>query len=182
MKKKSRRGLLAINAGSMADIAFLMLIFFLVATTIAADKGILVKLPPFEKDPIPKPIKDRNVLTVHVNFAGELLIEKERATIDDLKDLVKEHVANPLKKDNFSEKPTKAVVSLMNDRNTSYATYIAVYDKLKAAYRELWEEHAKRTYGKKYTDLSAKDQKIIRNDYPQIISEAEPSNHQQITK
>jgi len=180
MKKKSRRGLLSINAGSMADIAFLMLIFFLVATTIAADKGILVKLPPYEKDPPSVIFKDRNVLTVHVNYAGELLVEKEEATIDDLKDLVKEHVANPLKKENFSEKPTRAIVSLMNDRNTSYTTYIAVYDKLKAAYRELWEEHAKRTYGKAYTELSPKDQKSVRNDYPQIISEAEPSDLMQI--
>ena len=182
MKKKSRRGLLSINAGSMADIAFLMLIFFLVATTIAADKGILVKLPRYEEEPVSIPIKERNVLTVHVNYAGELLVEKEPATLDDLKDLVKEHVANPLKKDNFSEKPTKAVVSLMNDRNTSYTTYIAVYDKLKAAYRELWEEHAKRTYGKTYSKLPPKTQKIIRDDYPQIISEAEPSDYLETSK
>lgn len=177
MKKKSRRGLLSINAGSMADIAFLMLIFFLVATTIAADKGILVKLPPYEKEPISQPMKDRNVLTVHVNYAGELLIENEAATIDHLKDLVKEHVANPQKKDFYSEKPTKAVVSLMNDRNTSYTTYIAVYDKLKAAYRELWEEHALRTFKKEYTELTPKNQKVVRDAYPQIISEAEPSDY-----
>ncbi len=178
MKKKSRRGLLSINAGSMADIAFLMLIFFLVATTIAADKGILVKLPPFENEPIVHRPNPKNLLTIHVNADNEILLRDELIEVAQLKDKVKEFVANPQKKSNFPNSPKKAIVSLKNDRNTSYTTYIAVYDKLKAAYRELWEEHAKRTYDRPYHDLPPKAQKEIRNDYPQIISEAEPSNHQ----
>jgi len=176
MKKKKRRNLSEINAGSMADIAFLMLIFFLVATTIAADKGILVKLPPWEDEPISQPVKDRNVLSVHVNFEGDLLVEDELTPMEDLRELVKEHVANPMKKENFSEKPTKAVVSLVNDRNTSYTSYISIYYERNADYRELWEMEALKTHQKPFADLSVTVQKEIRNVYPQIISEAEPTD------
>ncbi len=168
-----------LNAGSMADIAFLMLIFFLVATTIAADKGILVKLPIWEANPPEKPLADRNVLSVHVNYEGELLVEDKPMLIEDLKEMVKEHVANPLKKDHFAERPTVAIVSLVNDRNTPYTAYINIYDELKAAYRELWEEEALRTFKKVYIELEPENQKEVRNSFPQVISEAEPTDFKQ---
>jgi|GEM_PF-4523410 len=78
-----------INAGSMADIAFLLLIFFLVTTTIAEDKGVLVKLPPWvEEDQPEQVIKERNVLTVLINAQNQLLVEGEEMDIDDLREAV----------------------------------------------------------------------------------------------
>lgn len=166
-----------VNAGSMADIAFLLLIFFLVTTTILNDKGILVKLPPLEDVDAPvTPLPDRNVLTVKVNKANELLVENERASIDNLKELTKEFIANPNGRDDLARRPNQAVVSLQNDRETSYHTYIAVYNELKAAYRELREERAYKLYGKPFVELIVEDQKKIRNEIPLVISEADPTS------
>jgi hypothetical protein len=77
---------------------------------------------------------------------------------------------------NSSVSPNKAVVSLLNDNGTSFETYVAVYDQLKGAYNELWDEEANSRYGRSYEDLSKKERKTIRTKIPLVISEAEPTS------
>ncbi len=167
-----------INAGSMADIAFLLLIFFLVTTTIDVDKGIFVKLPPWsEEEPDITKLKKRNVLSVLVNAQNQLLVRGEPAEVIDLKDRTKEFIANPRRQDDLAEQPNKAIISLKNDRGTNYETYLGVYDQLKAAYAELWEEEAQRRFGKPYSDdLPLAMRKEVRSKFPLVISEAEPTS------
>ena len=180
MAKKSARDRMSneINAGSMADIAFLLLIFFLVTTTIVEDKGITVKLPPWsEEEPDITKLKTRNVYSVLVNAQNQLLVRGEPMRIEFLKDNAKEFIANPLKKENLAEKPTKAIISLKNDRGTNYKTYLEVYNELKAAYNELWDELCQKKYGKPYSEeLPTALRKEIRSEIPFVLSEAEPTN------
>ena len=178
--KKSFRQKNEINAGSMADIAFLLLIFFLVTTTIDADKGIRVLLPPWVDDITTTDIPDKNVLSVKVNATNQLLVEGEIMNVDELKETTKTFIMNPMKDDNKPNKPSKAVVSIQNDRGTEYDTYIDVYNEIKAAYNELWNEAANKKYGMAYNHLASEEQKEIRKVIPLIISEAEPTNHQDI--
>ena len=174
-----------INAGSMADIAFLLLIFFLVTTTMDVDGGIQRKLPPLEEVfPKNKPIKQRNLLTVYINAEGRLMVEDQETPIEKLREATINFLDNNgdgscsycrgAQVTNLSENPQKAVVSLQNDRNTPYSRYIAVQNELTAAYNELREREAKRQYDVGYLQLSKKQQKEIGERYPQKISEAEP--------
>jgi biopolymer transport protein ExbD len=167
-----------INAGSMADIAFLLLIFFLVTTTIVEDKGILVKLPPWsDEEPDITKLKERNVFSVLVNAQNQLLVRGEPALVDDLRERAKEFISNPAKREDLAEKPTKAIISLKNDRGTNYKTYLEVYNELKAAYDELWDELCQRQYGKPYSDeLPIAIRRDIRSQIPMVLSEAEPTN------
>ncbi len=165
-----------VNAGSMADIAFLLLIFFLVTTTIINDQGIMVKLPPYIADVEPPVIASRNILTVKLNKENALLVESEILDISELKEATKNFILNPTRSDQLAKSPTQAVVSLQNDRETSYKAYIAVYNELKAAYEELWNNQSLKVYGKDYRLLTIGAQRNIRNQFPQIISEAEPTN------
>ena len=167
-----------INAGSMADIAFLLLIFFLVTTTIDVDKGIFVKLPPWsDEEPDITKLKKRNVLSVLVNAQNQLLVRGEPAKVDDLKDRTKEFIANPRRMEDLAEAPNKAIISLKNDRGTNYETYIGVYNELKSAYSELWDEESQRRFGEPYSDeLPLAMRKEIRAKFPLVISEAEPTN------
>ena len=128
-----------ISSGSMADIAFLLLIFFLVTTTIDIDKGILVRLPPIQDQPIP-PVQKRNIFNVKVNYNDELMVRGEIIQVVQLKDKAKEFIMNPEGKSDLAIAPNQAVISLQNDRSTSYNIYITVYNELKAAYNELWDE------------------------------------------
>ena len=176
-KKRRRRMDNEVNAGSMADIAFLLLIFFLVTTTILIDKGIMVKLPPWEKDPIRQPLPEHNVLSVKLNKAGALLVEGEYAEIEILKEITKHFILNPNNDPALSTSPKMAVVSLQNDRGTSYEKYIEVYNELRAAYNELWEDKAKTTFGKSYADINNRQQKQVREEIPLVISEAEPTEY-----
>jgi biopolymer transport protein ExbD len=169
--KKTRREAPVVNAGSMADIAFLLLIFFLVTTTIQEDKGVLVKLPIWDDDPISQPLDENNVLTVIVNSNDLLLIENKPAIIENIPSLLADHVISPLRK------PTNAVVSLTHDRGTSYSKYLAVYDALKLGYKSIWNEAANREYGKAFDMLEVADQRRIKDALPMVISEAEPSDH-----
>ena len=138
-----------INAGSMADIAFLLLIFFLVTTTIVEDKGIMVKLPPWsEEEPDITKLKKRNVFSVLVNAQNQLLVRGELSDIDELRDRAKEFIANPQRREDLAEKPTKAIISLKNDRGTNYETYLEVYNELKGAYNELWDDLVKNNCGR----------------------------------
>lgn len=166
-----------INASSMADIAFLLLIFFLVTTTIVEDKGVLVKLPPWSSDP-PEvlTLNTRNVYSVLVNAQNNLLVRGEQMRIGELKDNCKEFIINPQKREDLAENPRKAIVSLKNDRGTNYKTYLEVYNELKAAYNELRNEESMKRHGKEYDFITRDQRDAIRNDIPLVISEAEPTN------
>ena len=175
MAKQKRRLDNEINAGSMADIAFLLLIFFLVTTTIEMDKGIMVKLPPWDIITPERP-PAKNVLSVKINAQNELLVEKERASVKDLRRRTKAFIMNPDKRKDLPSNPRKAIVSLQNDRGTAYETYVFVYNELKAAYNELWDEKALQDYKQAYNELSKENQQLIRNQIPLVISEAEPTD------
>lgn len=181
------------NAAPMADIAFLLLIFFLVATTFDVDTGIIRKMPPIpdeqqQQQQENKQIKDRNVFEVLVNSSDQLLVEGERMQIGNLRERAKEFIANPnndptLPEMEVKEVPffgqrecTKGIISLQNDRGTSYSMYIKVQNELTAAYNELHEQLAMRKFGKKYDELEKEKQDAIDEIYPMIISEAEPKN------
>lgn len=177
MPKKSR-AIPEINAGSMADIAFLLLIFFIVATTMDVDSGIITKLPPMpdkeQKDD--SQIKRRNVFTVLVNAKDQILIQDEWADVSKLRESAKKFIINNGVDPNLSENPDKAVVSLQNDRGTSYNMYIQVQNELKAAYNELRDDASSNKFGKKFKDLNNEQQKEIQKMYPMKISEAEPKD------
>lgn len=173
-----RRGLPEINAGSMADIAFLLLIFFLVTTTMDQDTGIARKLPPMPEEEQEKPpeIKAKNIYVVLINSNNQLLVEGEWTEISDLKDGVKKFIDNNGVDPASSDSPEKAIISLQNDRGTKYLTYIRVQNELAAAYNELRNEAALNKFGERYTNLNKNQKKEIRKMYPQKISEAEPKN------
>ncbi|NPA34697.1 MAG: biopolymer transporter ExbD [Chlorobi bacterium] len=174
-RKRNRRELPEINAASMADVAFLLLAFFLMTTTMNIDKGIMVKLPPWDpENVIDVKVADRNVFTVLVNANDELLVEGEPMEVSKLREAAKEFIANPYGRPDLSESPQKAVISLKTDRGTSYKMYITVYNELKAAYRELRDEAAMKKYGVPFDKLPPDKQKEIRKMYPIKISEAEP--------
>jgi biopolymer transport protein ExbD len=177
LNKRTPRKSDPINAGSMADIAFLLLIFFLVTATIIEDQGIYVKLPPWEPDPVPRPLNENNVLSVNINADNQLLVEGETTSVDQLKAITKLFIANPNGDDDKPKSPKNAIVSIMNDRGTNYTTYLAVYNELKAAYRELWEAAADRIYQRPYEELPIAHQKSIRTEIPLVISEAEPTEY-----
>jgi len=166
-----------INAGSMADIAFLLLIFFLVTTTIDVDKGITVKLPPWAPDVEIPIVADRNVFSVKVNKNNELLVRKELIPVSRLKERTIEFILNPKQRTDMPRNPRVAIVSLQNDRETNYDTYISVYNELKAAYNHIWKEEALKRYGKAYENLNISQQRLIRKDIPLVISEAEPTDN-----
>lgn len=163
-----------INAGSMADIAFLLLIFFLVTTTIEIEKGISVKLPPFEVQP-PTSIPKRNLFTVLVNKDNELFVRQKEMAIGAIQKAAIEFITNPLQLHTNPKSPKVAVVSLTNDRGASYETYLQVYNELKAAYTVIWEREAQRRFSASYDQASKHRQQQIRNDFPFQISEAEVS-------
>lgn len=180
-----------INAGSMADIAFLLLIFFLVTTTMDVDTGITRKLPPpVEKNQDDVQVKDRNVLKILVNSRDLLLVDGERGDISTLKAKVKDFMALHPGNEKYPEvKPkfikelnkevmlSKGVISLKNDRGTSYGMYIRVQDELAQAFHEMKNEKSLQMYGLKYDQLvDPKKVKIINKLVPVPISEAEPEN------
>ena len=173
-----RRGLPEINAGSMADIAFLLLIFFLVTTTMDQDTGISRKLPPIPEEEQEKPpeIKAKNIYVVLINSKNQLLVEGEWTEISQLKDGAKKFISNNGVDPNASDRAEKAIISLQNDRGTEYVTYIRVQNELAAAYNELRNDAALTKFGELYSNLNKKNKKEIRKMYPQKISEAEPKN------
>lgn len=179
-----------INSSSMADIAFLLLIFFLVSTTMDVDTGIYKKLPPIpeETDVKPPKVNKRNVLAILVNRNNELLVNGELMDISQLREKTKEFILNPTNDENLPEKEIKTIpffgdvpvskglVSLQNDRGTSYETYIRVQDELAIASRELKDAKAMQKWNKKFSELDEDQQKAIRKYVPMAISEAEPKN------
>ncbi|MEN8185991.1 MAG: biopolymer transporter ExbD [Bacteroidota bacterium] len=204
----ARRELPEINAGSMADIAFLLLIFFLVTTTMDVDTGISRKLPEKQPEDIDAPkLKEKNVFVVTVNRNNNIMIEGDKfIQIDQLRDEAIKFIDNGGGKGNpigeaeaaecdwcegakdpaSSDHPNKAIISLESDRGTSYGTYISVQNELVGAYTDLRNRLSKKMYNITYIELvkqsnndmqneSLKEKiKIIKEKYPQIISEAEP--------
>jgi biopolymer transport protein ExbD len=204
----AKRAVPEINAGSMADIAFLLLIFFITATSMDRDAGITRLLPPIppenQKDQEIK-VKERNVLVVLINRNDQLMVEGQVMDISELKKKTIEFFSNPADDENLPEKElvtiefpagqsgkypngtceimvSKGVVSLQNDRSTTYGKYLAVQNELVAAVNQLRNDFAKENFGRKYDELDSKkqiDEAIINgiNDvYKMNISEAEPKN------
>ena len=155
----ARRKSPEVNAGSMADIAFLLLIFFLVTTTIETDSGINRKLPPMEEQIDPPIIIQKNIFTVVVNKYNQLLVEEELTDIKDLRKLAVDFLDNGGgtgedscnycqgdKDPRSSDNPDKAIISSKNDRETEYKVYIAVQNELVAAYNVLRDREFARLY------------------------------------
>ncbi len=175
MSRKSR-GIPEINAGSMADIAFLLLVFFLVTTTMDIPTGLQVALPPITDEPPPESQqRQREVLEVLVNASDQLLVEKELMSIDQLRQKTVDHLTNEGRNPNLSSTSTKAIVSLKNDRGTSYDMYVQVYNELTAAYNEVRDDYAMKKFGKPYKKLTKEAQvDEVKAKYPKKLSEAEP--------
>ena len=172
----NRRGLPEINAGSMADIAFLLLIFFLVTTTMDTPFGINTTLPPYEEQENEAEINKRNIYTVMVNQYDQLLVNNNEMIVDDLKNGVKKFVNNYGRDSRWSVSPKKAVVSIQCQRGTSYKAYIKVQDEISKAYTELRNNEAQSLYGKDFSELKVKEKNVIKEKIPKQISEAEPRN------
>ncbi|MEC3905860.1 biopolymer transporter ExbD [Tamlana sp. 2201CG12-4] len=194
----AKRAAPEVNAGSMADIAFLLLIFFLVTTTIETDSGINRKLPPMEESEEDVIIKQKNIFTVLLNGKDQLLVEDEIMELKDLRLAAVEFLDNggdgscdycKGKKDpSSSDNPDKAIISLKNERETSYKTYIAVQNELVAAYNELRNTRAQALYGKSFKEMEANYKDVnwpgnkdnlkkkidqIKIEYPQKLSEVQ---------
>ncbi len=204
----AKRAAPEVNAGSMADIAFLLLIFFLVTTTIETDSGLNRKLPPMdEQEQEDIIIRQRNIFTVVVNKYNQLLVEEEPTELKDLRQMAVAFLDNGggqgeeacdfcqgEKDPASSDNPQKAIISLKNDRETSYKVYVAVQNELVAAYNELRDREfqrlnpmtgmsfveANKTYNDPRTSLDEKARlkpmlDEVKNLFPQKLSEAEPN-------
>lgn len=201
-----RKGAPEVNAGSMADIAFLLLIFFLVTTTIETDAGLDRMLPPIEPPDTDVVIKQKNIFTVSINKSGQLLVEEELMNLEDLRNAAIAFLDNggaPAgspehcnycqgKRDaSSSDNPQKAIISLKNDRETPYKTYITVQNELVGAYNDLRNRESRRLYNRDFTEMeseylnpetpsSVRDElkekvQRIQELFPQKLSEAETS-------
>ena len=185
MARKRDRGTPEVNSGSMADIAFLLLVFFLVTTTIPNEKGLLLGLPPKPDPNQPPPevkLNDRNIFKVLINSEDRLLVEDEPLEDpSELRDMVKEFVRNPNNDPTLSESPSDAIVSLKNNRGTSYEMFITVLDELQGAYYEIYAERVGLTAEEfRNLDLSNPEDRALydraREGIPMAISIAQPSN------
>ena len=201
-----RGGAPEVSAGSMADIAFLLLIFFLVTTTIETDAGLDRMLPPIEPPETDVIIKQKNIFQVNINKNGQLLADDNLIELKDLRAKAMEFLDNNgdgsctyckgKKNPESSDNPSKAIISLKNDRETKYSTYITVQNELVGAYNELRNREAQRLFKRTFVDLEAeylnpetKDKmdedaieelkakvKRIQELFPQKLSEAETSS------
>lgn len=195
-----RGGAPEVNAGSMADIAFLLLIFFLVTTTIESDKGLTRRLPPIDDSEVTTDMKKRNIFDIIIGREGDLFVQDNRMKLEDLRESAIAFIDNGggtgsnacsycqgTKNPESSESPKKAVVSIAFDRQTDYGSYIAVQNEVMAAYNTLRNRVANAEYGEDFTDFQnqlnmapndAEKDKIkakidrIRSLYPLNISEA----------
>lgn len=180
-----------INGSSLADIAFLLLIFFLVTTTMNVDTGLNRMLPPMPEQNTKQEdieVKKRNMLAVKINKSDRLLVAGEPMEIYMLKDKAKEFIMNPNEEAHLPElrevdipllgrrKVGEGVISLQNDNGTTYRMYMLVQNELVAAYNELREDLAKTAFGKTYGKLAPEEQEAVDKAIPQRISEAEPKN------
>jgi len=191
---RTKKKLPEINAAPQADVAFQILIFFLIATTMDTDKGLLRKLPPIAEveEQKKEDVKERNVFLVLVNRNNQLLVENQIGNINELRAKAKEFIENPYNAEDLPEKVKTEVpyfgevavtkyhvISLQNDRGTTYGAYMAVQNELTAAYNELRNQLAESKFNMKYDDFKDEDdprRKAIDEIYPLRISEAEPRN------
>ncbi len=173
-----------VNAGSMADIAFLLLIFFLVTTTIPNDKGIARKLPAICVDPpCSERINERNILRIALNKDGALMVENDLTTMSELKNILKSFIDNNgdssctyckgEQSKESSDNPQTAVISLYTDRESEYKDFIAIQVELTAAYYDLRDEFIKRKFNKHLSELSSVELQEAKDAYPFLISEAD---------
>jgi len=194
----AKRAAPEVNAGSMADIAFLLLIFFLVTTTIETDTGINRKLPPIEDNEEDVIIKQKNIFTVLLNGKDQLLVEDELMELKDIRKAAVEFLDNGgdgtcnycrgRKDPGSSDNPDKAIISLKNERETSYKMYISVQNELVAAYNELRNKRAQALYGQSFIEMQADYDNVnwvgnkdklkeqldeIKLEYPQKLSEVQ---------
>jgi len=180
--KKRTKEQPAINASSMADIAFLLLIFFLVTTTIVSDKGIPLILPPKAEKNTPVDVSDRNVFKVILNSSDLLLVEDKPMELSEVRKKCKEFLSNNGKNVELSESPADAIVSFRADRGTSYEMYLIVLDELKGAYHELRAEKLNISVEeylqlKKENPNHAKALDYAQKVYPMQLSIAEPTKY-----
>jgi biopolymer transport protein ExbD len=180
-----------INGGSMADISFLMLIFFLMVTTMDKEEGLSRRLPPMpaaDQKVEDQKVNRRNIIQVKINSSDRLFAGNEMMDVSQLKDKIKEFLSNPLDDPNLPEKEaveieglgtvmkSKGVISLQNDRGTTYSKYIEVQNELIKAVNELRDDFSMQQFGKTYAKLDADRQELVRKAVPQNISEAEPKD------
>lgn len=176
-KKKSRE--VEIPTASMADIAFLLLIFFLVTTTIDVDTGIgMVLPPPLDQEVDPPPVRERNMLKILVNETGMVLLEERPSAVSLIRAEVRKHVTNNGADPNYSESPRQAIVSIKTARQTPYDSYIEVLDEVWMAYFEIWDSEARGlgypNYKEYVASLSEGGENEVRERFPAGISIAEP--------
>ena len=181
----------AMNTSSTADIAFLLLCYFLMTTTMGSQTGLSRRLPPMpDKDQKveDQKVNRRNIIVVKINSSDRLLAGSEPIDVSQLKDKIKEFLTNPADNPNLPEKElqeidgigmwpvSKGVISLQNDRGTSYQAYIAVQNELVKAVNELRDDCSKQKFGKKFALLDEDQQAAVKKAVPQNISEAEPKD------
>lgn len=194
-----KRKVQEINAGSMADIAFLLLIFFLVATTMNTDTGLVRVLPPMPPENQKQEdikVKERNLCLVLINGSGQIMVgqpgKQEFTDLSQLKDKIKEFILNPMDDPNLPEKVEKeielanggkwfypvseGVVSLQTTRDTGYQAYIMVQNELTRAFNEVRDQVALAKFNAKFSELPEGDRNAISKAVPLKISEAEPRN------
>ena len=178
-----------LNTSSMSDISFLLLAFFLLVSNINTDQGIARRLPPPLPPNQPKPpeVKERNIFVVKINSKDRLLFNGEVGDIRDLKDRAKEFLGNPSNSPELPEKismdipllgsmdVSKGIISLQNDRGTSYDMYVAVQNELTAAINEMRNELSVSKFGRRYADLTKSQAEAVDQAIPIAISEAEPT-------
>jgi biopolymer transport protein ExbD len=177
-----------VPAASLADIAFMLLIFFLVATQMNTDTGLERRLPQWveEEQETEMDVNERNIFVVLVNRNNDLLVEGQWSKVSELREMTKEFLANSNNDPNLPEKEpkeipffgevmvTKGVISLQNDRDTRYDMYISVQNELIGAINELRNELAQSKFGKIFESCTYEQQEAIKDIYPSRISEAEP--------
>ena len=181
----------AMNTSSTADIAFLLLCYFLMTTTMGSQTGLSRRLPPMpdkNQKVEDQKVNRRNIIQVKINSADRILAGSEPIDISQLKDKIKEFLTNPANDPNLPEKEiqniegfgeypvSKGVISLQNDRGTSYQAYIAVQNELVKAVNEIREDFSRKNYGKSFVLLTEDEQAIVKKAIPQFISEAEPKD------
>ena len=171
MIKKRKIAEATIPTSSMADIAFLLLLFFLVATTIDVDTGIGMVLPEYVKDVSTVEVPKDRMAAVLINANGDVLLDGKPISIFQIKDKIKERLRSKIDLPHNK----KLIVSVKTDRKTKYNSYIQALDQIKEAYFELWDEYSNQTYGRKFDDLPKDEQDVVKKEkIPVIISIAEP--------
>lgn len=163
LRKRSRREV-EIQTASMADISFLLLLFFLVTTVIDVDTGIGLVLPPSAEDTDIVKVKTENLIRVLINAAGDVLLDDEVTSVPQIHEIV----ANKLRNNR------KLIISIKVDRETPYRIYIAALDEIKQAYNNMREEYAMETFGLPLKQLSKQQMEEVRDNIKQSISLAEP--------